>query len=258
MLGWIYVITNSSKAGLVRVGFSPRDPDLLADELATAEPGGTYVSAYDVLVKDAERMEESLSQVLGPKRESSGWVRMSVVEAAAWIRSIVVQRILYERFTAVARVDVEQSQGRGNAAAPEEHRHEVVSSHSRFWRINRLRQRVYPNMQALYVTLGLSLIFLVLAWTVNRLLDSPLGLAAIVPLAIVLGVLWTYPVSGVLFKGRVEGEQVPTNSGLDAAAEGAGKVVAQCPKCAKKMRVPRGKKVMVSCPSCKEKFPFVG
>ena len=55
--GWIYVMTNKSMPGLVKIGFSTKDPTLRAGKLGTGSPG-KYEIVYDVLVYEPQSIEQ--------------------------------------------------------------------------------------------------------------------------------------------------------------------------------------------------------
>ncbi len=46
--GWIYIITNKAMPGLLKIGFSTKDPLLRAKELANTGSLHAYVVEYDV------------------------------------------------------------------------------------------------------------------------------------------------------------------------------------------------------------------
>src|SRR5438045_7039757 len=48
--GWVYIISNRSMLGLVKIGFSTKDPILRAAELSQAGTPHPHIVEYDVLV----------------------------------------------------------------------------------------------------------------------------------------------------------------------------------------------------------------
>jgi hypothetical protein len=69
MKGWVYVISNKGKPGLVKVGYSSKDPDARAGELdSTADPHPHLVD-YEVLVVAPYRHEQQAHSRLSDKHE---------------------------------------------------------------------------------------------------------------------------------------------------------------------------------------------
>jgi hypothetical protein len=55
--GWLYVMTNKSMPGLVKVGFSMKDPERRAVELNHPGIPHSYIVVYDVLVENPRQVE---------------------------------------------------------------------------------------------------------------------------------------------------------------------------------------------------------
>jgi hypothetical protein len=82
--GWIYVITNRAMPGLVKIGYSTKDPALRAVELGNTGAPHAYEVAYDALVDSPKAVEASLHCLFAAQREGREWFRLtpqSVVEA---------------------------------------------------------------------------------------------------------------------------------------------------------------------------------
>lgn len=58
MRGWVYVMSNRSMPNLVKVGFSSKDPELRAKELAHTGTPHPYVVDYEALVRDPNGYSE--------------------------------------------------------------------------------------------------------------------------------------------------------------------------------------------------------
>lgn len=86
--GWVYVMTNKSMSGLVKIGYSTKDPSVRADELGTGSPS-KYEVVYDVLVNDPQPIEQRLHKILAHKREGNEWFRCGISEAVSEIRTVV-------------------------------------------------------------------------------------------------------------------------------------------------------------------------
>ena len=58
MKGWVYVIRNKSMPGIVKVGFSTKDPEMRAAELNNTGSPHPYTVDYEVLVDDPRNIEQ--------------------------------------------------------------------------------------------------------------------------------------------------------------------------------------------------------
>jgi hypothetical protein len=111
MKGWVYVISNEGKPGIVKVGYSTKDPELRAKELdGTADPYPHLVD-YNVLIDDPYNLEQQSHTALADKRISdkgvgTEWFRTSSEEAVAVIRRIAGDKIINEDFNRAKREDV--------------------------------------------------------------------------------------------------------------------------------------------------------
>jgi hypothetical protein len=97
MKGWVYVITNKAMPGLVKVGFSRKDPDLRAEELGNTAVPHPYKVQYEVLVEHPYLVEQKTHKVLRKNKEGKEWFRCDVGDAIAAIKTVVNKKILYEK-----------------------------------------------------------------------------------------------------------------------------------------------------------------
>jgi predicted RNA-binding Zn-ribbon protein involved in translation (DUF1610 family) len=84
--GWVYVMQNAAMPGLVKVGFSTKDPALRALELGGTGVPHPFTVAYDVLVFEPREVEQQVHARLAKARENKEWFRVSVSEAIAAVR----------------------------------------------------------------------------------------------------------------------------------------------------------------------------
>jgi hypothetical protein len=96
MRGWVYVITNNAMPGLVKVGFSRKDPNLRAKELNHTGAPHPYIVAYDAMVYEPRDIEQKVHSDLSRVREGKEWFRCSLRDAIASIRSVVRSGVLME------------------------------------------------------------------------------------------------------------------------------------------------------------------
>ena len=103
MKGWVYVMTNPSMPGLIKVGFSMSDPELRAQELANTGVPGTYLVEYEVLTNNPFRVEQAAHARLSHRHEGKEWFRCATEEAVASIRVVVGGDIINEEFKKASR-----------------------------------------------------------------------------------------------------------------------------------------------------------
>jgi len=117
MKGWVYVISNRGKPGIVKVGYSSKDPELRARGLdSTADPYPHLVD-YEALINDPKRLEQKTHAALKSKRISdegvgTEWFKASSEEAVAAIRQIAIDQIITEDFKRTKRDKIEALQNK--------------------------------------------------------------------------------------------------------------------------------------------------
>jgi DNA-directed RNA polymerase subunit RPC12/RpoP len=85
--GWIYVIENRAMPGLVKIGFSTKDPALRAIELGGTGVPHRFSVVFDVLVLEPRDVERQVHRKLEAVREGKEWFRISATEAIQTVRS---------------------------------------------------------------------------------------------------------------------------------------------------------------------------
>jgi len=129
--GWLYVMTNKSMPGLVKVGFSTKDPERRTAELKHPGIPHPYVVVYDVLVENPREVEGIVHSKLKNCRENKEWFRCSVEEAVDVIREVIREKALLETFKHVDRNKLEalrrkrEEEERAKRAAEEEMRRQA-------------------------------------------------------------------------------------------------------------------------------------
>jgi len=104
MIGWVYIATNQSLPGLVKVGFSTRDPSERMKELSQAGLPHNHECAYWIVCENAYQIEQSAHRALREFRHGKEWFSCDVPRAAAAlmylvpspIRTYDAQKVKYE------------------------------------------------------------------------------------------------------------------------------------------------------------------
>lgn len=94
--GWVYVISNKAMPGLVKVGFSLKDPALRARELANTGSPHPYQVDYEALLANPREVEHRVHRHLSALSEGREWFRCSVEQAVSAIKAVAPTRSLLE------------------------------------------------------------------------------------------------------------------------------------------------------------------
>jgi hypothetical protein len=122
MKGWVYVISNKAMPGLVKVGYSMRDPDLRADELNHTNCPHPYLVDYDVLVEHPREIEQKAHKILLARRENKEWFRCRAEEGIAAIKAAAGGRELIESYKRAEKQRLEPLHQEANAERDQEKR----------------------------------------------------------------------------------------------------------------------------------------
>ena len=88
--GWVYVVTNPSLSGIVKVGYTTRQD--VAKRLQEFDQAGLpypYEVAYKVWVSEPRKLERRVHQFLTIEKENKEWFRCSVERAQEAIDHLV-------------------------------------------------------------------------------------------------------------------------------------------------------------------------
>lgn len=96
MEGWVYIITNAAMPGLVKIGYSMKDPQLRARELNNTGSPFPYEVVYCVLVDNPRELEQDLHKKLQASLSGKEWFSIQPEAAVLSIRRYD-KKILRER-----------------------------------------------------------------------------------------------------------------------------------------------------------------
>lgn len=89
--GWIYVLVNPALEGLVKIGFSTKDPALRVRELSTTGVPRSYEIAFDALVDNPREIEQRAHSRLKDVHDSKEFFRTTPFVAVQTIREIAAE-----------------------------------------------------------------------------------------------------------------------------------------------------------------------
>ena len=107
--GWVYVLSNKAMPGLVKVGYSTKDPILRIEELNGTGLPHSFVLEYDVLVVEPRDVEQSVHKELSQYHEAKEFFRTSVRTAVSAIKAVLTRsgkNIIAEQFNNKAGADI--------------------------------------------------------------------------------------------------------------------------------------------------------
>lgn len=110
MKGWVYVITNDAMPGLVKVGFTMKDPESRARQLNNTGSPHPYLVCYELLAENPQRIEGLAHEALCGKNENKEWFRCSVEEAISAIKRSAGEKTFTEIYTRADRLKAEAIQ----------------------------------------------------------------------------------------------------------------------------------------------------
>lgn len=96
MRGWVYIITNKSMPGLIKVGYTMKDPELRAAELNHTGAPHPYNVDYDVLIENPREIENRVHCYLKNQKEGKEWFRCTTKEAIAAIKAVAGTDVILE------------------------------------------------------------------------------------------------------------------------------------------------------------------
>ncbi len=107
--GWVYIITNRAMPGLVKVGYSMKDPSLRAAELNHTGNPHPYDVRYECLVKNPRDVEQATHGRLACHREGKEWFRCEIPAAIHQIRNAAGDTLILENSFSGERGLLEQA-----------------------------------------------------------------------------------------------------------------------------------------------------
>lgn len=94
MKGWVYIISNPAIPGVIKVGFSTKDPNERAKELGTGSPQ-PYKVEYEVLVNNPQDIEKVTHNSLADNRAGKEWFSCDISIALKAIKQACKEEDIY-------------------------------------------------------------------------------------------------------------------------------------------------------------------
>ncbi len=102
--GWIYVLSNETFTGLLKVGYSDRDPTARIEELFTTGVPTPFIIEYYGLVEEAREVEAAFHKKAEKfrKNKSREFFALTVYDAVRFIHHVLEEqskKILWEEYS---------------------------------------------------------------------------------------------------------------------------------------------------------------
>lgn len=101
--GWVYILSNKAMPGLLKIGYSKKDPKIRAYGLYNSGNPHPYIVDYEILIDDPYIIEQKIHRQLSSKREGKEWFRCSIEEAIAAFKTVAGTQIIHESSTNTAK-----------------------------------------------------------------------------------------------------------------------------------------------------------
>jgi hypothetical protein len=101
MKGWVYILSNESLEGLVKIGFSTKDPEGRARELSSDTGVPTpFTVEYEMLVENPHKCEQRIHELLDHKRvnQKREFFKCSVEDSIKSAKQSAESGIIFEKF----------------------------------------------------------------------------------------------------------------------------------------------------------------
>lgn len=177
--GWVYVISNKAMPGLVKVGYSMKDPELRARELNHTGAPHPYAVDYEVLVDEPYCIEQGTHRDLSAKREGREWFRCTAEEAIAAITHVTKGKRYIETFKRAKREEANRAtEERKHAEELERVKADQVAEITTRIREEYERQTVrqFPEIEFSPYWLGWGFVFLIAFYIVFDPIKNDLGI----------------------------------------------------------------------------------
>lgn len=94
--------------GLIKVGYSTKDPELRAQELDHTGSPHSYIVEYEMLIEEPYRIEQAVHKLLSKFHEGKEWFRCTPEQAVVAIRQVVGDKQILENFKRADREKAEE------------------------------------------------------------------------------------------------------------------------------------------------------
>ncbi len=244
MKGWVYVISNQAMPGVVKVGYSTKDPELRASELNNTGAPHPYVVEYEALVEQPRDIEQRVHRRLSDHREGREWFHCSPEFAVSVIQEVVGGGTITESFK---RADRARAEALRRERDEQKVRQERIES-----KYEEQLRLAFPERPTVGYMFAVFLLAVVGLATVTPKLSE----GRVFFWSLVIGVI-----GGFLAKNWHQHHRRSSRSyqsvlkQRDEKMASVRNVVLPCPQCKQNLRIPRDRSLKVTCPACQHTFP---
>ena len=98
MKGYVYIMSNKAMDGILKIGYSTKDPSIRAKELSSAGVPFKYKVEYEILVDNPEFLENKVHYILKKYNVNKEWFNASIEICIDAIKKCYSGNIYYEGF----------------------------------------------------------------------------------------------------------------------------------------------------------------
>ena len=105
MKGWVYVISNPSMPGVVKVGYSMKDPSIRANDLDSTGMPTAYRVEYEALVEEPYQVEQQIHHEMQAFHAGKEWFKTDTLNAVLAIRRCAGS-VFFENYRELAEYEI--------------------------------------------------------------------------------------------------------------------------------------------------------
>jgi len=246
MKGWVYVITNKAMPGLVKIGYSTKDPAIRAKELNHTGSPHPYLVEYEQLIEEPFQVEQKTHKLLVSKLEAKEWFRCSPEEAISAIKQVAGKQTITETYKRAERIKAETSHKKELQEKEAQFKQQKVEREIENYLLSEesdIRQKYQQQFKTRFSPrpfwnywLGGSIVVLMIIITMF-------------PKASDGGIIMLAAIGGAIFavffqdyfekKGKKSSQYLALEKQRDTEYEAVRSRIISCPKCGKKLRFDR-------------------
>ena len=281
MKGFVYIISNKSMPGILKIGYTMKDPAIRAQELNTTGVPHPYNVDYEILVDNPYTLEQNVHSTLKNFKENKEWFRVDIGKAIDAIRSCCKEKIYYERYIKKEYKEkyhqcLIQKQKQEEKKRQEEFYRQKEEENKRQELLKRQKENdnikryiEEKNKRHLKNIIICCIVFSIIFCLINNYNNSIIVFLCftaffsciffLVSLAIYIFIVKYY---SPIWRDEYLKNQYPQNIAIktDSPASSAQKklpyTIITCPFCKKQIHIPSDKEFVGNCPHCKTRFSY--
>lgn len=261
--------------GILKIGYTMKDPAIRAQELNTTGVPHPYTVDYEILVDNPYTLEQNVHSTLKNFKENKEWFRVDIGKAIDAIRSCCKEKIYYERYIK------KEYEEKHHQYLIQKQKHEEKKRQEEFYRQKeeeRKRQELLKKQKeeeeiqkyieekerdTLKILLFAALFF---SLAITSIIDEDISFFVLsffiitFPSAILINKLIKKCNAHIwrdeYLKHQPRNTTIKAVSPASSAQKNLPYTIIACPLCKKQIRIPSDKEFVGNCPHCKTRFSY--